>query len=281
MTNGAACPDRLLLSQFLDHALEEQEAHRVAHHLIHCPDCRAQVGHWRHVDDVARAQVPLSQPPLLFSVSASCPPLEKVASYMQGLLPAKEDQQVEQHLQDCETCFREAKDAARIQIFLASLQEAPVSASLKAQVANQWEIAEKKASSVPRIVIQLAERGLQLISSYLAPPLLHVEEVFVSQPAYRRGTHSSALALRLQTGESEIHVLATPEDEGVTVRLTLLGPERQALSDHRIFIRQHGRAIFSAQTDAQGELHAPRLEPGNYEVACDEIHTTFQLELRP
>jgi hypothetical protein len=171
-------------------------------------------------------------------------------------------------------------DAARIQVFLASLQESPVSASLKTQVANQWEIAEKKEASVPRIVIQLAERGLQLISSYLAPPLLNVQEVFVSQPAYRRGKYSSALTLRLQTGETEMNVLATPENEGVTVLLTLLGSKRQALADHRIFIRQHGRAIFSAQTDQHGVLHVPRLEPGEYEVSCHEIDTTFQLELR-
>lgn len=280
MTNGADCPDLLLLSQFLDHALEEQAAHSVAHHLTFCSECQAQVEQWRRTEGVARVQVPLPGSPLLLPVSLSCPPLEKVVGYMQGLLTVKEDQHLERHLQDCETCFQEAKNAARVQVFLASAPESPAPASLKTQVANQWEAAGKPEASLPRIIIQLTEQGLQLLSSYLAPPLLNVQEVFVSQSTYRRGTPSSALTLRLQTGETEMHVLATPENEGVTVRLTLLGPERQALADYRIFIRQHGRAIFSAQTDAQGELYVPRLEPGSYEVSCHEIHTTFQLELR-
>ena len=85
----------------------------------------------------------------------------------------------------------------------------------------------------------------------------------------------------MNAGEAEIAVLATPEEDGVAVTLTLLGSERKALVDRRIFLRQQGRAIFSAQTDHQGVLRVPRLEPGSYEVACDEIHTTFHLELRP
>jgi hypothetical protein len=89
------------------------------------------------------------------------------------------------------------------------------------------------------------------------------------------------LSLRLNAGEAEIAVLAIPEGDGVAVTLTLIGPERKVLADHRIFIRQQGRAIFSAQTNQQGVLQIPRLEPGSYEVACDEIHTTFLLELRP
>jgi hypothetical protein len=76
-------------------------------------------------------------------------------------------------------------------------------------------------------------------------------------------------------------VLAIPEEDGVAVTLTLLGPERQPIADRRIFLRQQGRAIFSAHTDHQGKLQVPRLDPGSYEVACDELHTTFQLELRP
>jgi hypothetical protein len=116
-----------------------------------------------------------------------------------------------------------------------------------------------------------------LIASHLVAPLLSVEEVFVPQVAYR----SSALNLRLQAGEHTLAVFAIPDDAGVAVTLTLLDREKEALANQRIFLRQQGRAIFSAQTDQQGGLHVPRLEPGEYEVSCHEIQTTFLLELRP
>jgi anti-sigma factor RsiW len=280
MMNGAACPDQLLLSQFLDHELKEREERRIAYHLTQCHDCHAQIERLRHTDGLIRTQLPvasLSSP----SLSPACPPLEKVVAYMQGSLTAPEEQQIEQHIQNCETCFLEAREAARVVVFLQSLQAPPVPAPLKARVATQWKNAESQESSVPGIVIQLAEQGLKLITYYLAPPLSSVQEVFIQQPAYRKGEYSSALTLRLHTGETEIDVRAIPENEGVAVTLTLFGPERKALADRRVFIRQQDRAIFSAQTDDRGELHVPRLEPGEYEVSCHELHTTFQLELRP
>jgi anti-sigma factor RsiW len=283
--NAAACPDQLLLSQFLDHELEEKEAYRIARHLTQCPDCHAQIERLRRIDGRIRTQLPA--PPLpLPSFSPTCPPLEKVVTYMQGSLAAPEEQQIEQHIQHCEACFSEAKEAARIAVFLKSLQTPSVPTAVKTQVATRWET----SVSLPRLVIQMTVQGLRLIESYLVPPLLDVREVVTPLPAFRggptslsvfSGERSSALTLKLQAGEAEMDVLAIPENDGVAVRLTLFDAERTALAERRVFIRQHGRAIFSAQTDAQGELHVPRLEPGEYEVSCHEIHTAFQLELRP
>jgi hypothetical protein len=195
---------------------------------------------------------------------------------MQGSLTAKEESPIEQHLQGCEVCFQQAQEAARVLTFLSSVQMPSVPSSLKMQVATQWE----DFVPLPRLVIQMTVEGLRLIESYLALPLLNVQEVLTPLSAFRRGERSSALTLRLQAGEAEIDMFAIPENDGVAVRLTLFDPEHAALADRRVFIRQQGRAIFSAQTDERGELHVPRLEPGEYEVSCDEIHTTFQFELR-
>jgi hypothetical protein len=195
---------------------------------------------------------------------------------MQGLLAAEEERQIEQHLRTCDACLYEAKETSRILVFLASPQEGPVPASLKAQVASGWNkvSVEEPSLALPRLVIELTERGLRLIESYLTPPLLGVEEL---KPEFR----SSELRLRLHAEDAELGVFAVPEEDGITVTLTLTGPERAALADRRIFVRQHGRAIFSAQTNQQGQLRLPPLEPGSYEVSCHEVLTTFQLELRP
>ncbi|HXG19759.1 MAG TPA: zf-HC2 domain-containing protein [Methylomirabilota bacterium] len=285
MTNSAACPDQLLLSQFLDQELEEKENYRITRHLTHCPDCQAQIERLRHTDRLIRSQLPESPLPLP-SLSPACPPLDGVVAYMQGSLPAPEAQQIEQHIQHCETCFTEAKEAARIAVFLKSPQTPPVPISVKTKVFTPWET----SVSLPRLVLQMTAQGLRLIESYLIPPLLDVQEVFTPLATFRggrtsssafSGERSSALTLRLQAGEVEMDVLAIPEHDGVAVRLTLFDAEHTALANRRIFIRQQGRAIFSAQTDEQGGLHVPRLDPGAYEVSCHEIHTAFQLELRP
>ncbi len=284
MSNDTACPDESLFSQFLDRELEAAEEKQIAHHLATCPECRARMGRIGRAEGIARTQFPVLRSRFFLPTSSShCPSPEKVIAYMQGLLATEDDLQIEQHLQACDVCLYEAKEASRVLFFLSSTQETLVPAALRAQVAMSWENSPAKdyPQSLPRLVIQLAERGLRLIESYLVPPLLEVQEVLAPLSAYRSGDSSSALSLRLNAGESEIVVLAIPEEDGVAVTLTLLGPERKALAHRRIFLRQQGRAIFSAQTDHQGMLQVPRLEPGSYEVACDEIHTTFQLELRP
>lgn len=89
-----------------------------------------------------------------------------------------------------------------------------------------------------------------------------------------------ALNLRLDAGQAEIRLTATQEGEGLALTLTLLSAEQKTLAGQRIFLRQHGRSIFSAKTDNGGTLRIPRLEPGIYEVACPGIAVTFQLELR-
>lgn len=278
MTNGVACPEPLLLSQFLDRELETAEESRIARHLEQCPTCQTQVEQILHTDRLARAQVPVLQPsPSSLTFSSACPPFEKVTAYMQGSLTAQEERAIEQHLQGCEACFQQAKEAAQVLTFLASAQRPPIPISLKTRVATQWEV----FVSLPRLVIQMTVEGLRLIERSLVPPLLEVREVLTPLSAFRRGERSSALTLRLQAGEAEIDVLAIPESDGVAVRLTLFDSERTALADRRVFIRQQGRAIFSAQTDERGELHVPRLAPGEYEVSCHEIHTSFQFELRP
>lgn len=289
MSNGTACPDESLFSQFLDHELEAVEERQIAHHLATCPECCARTESMGRVEGIARAQLPVLHGRSSLPASSSpCPSPETVTAYMQGLLVTADELQIEQHLQACDVCLQDAQEASRVLFFLSSPREAPVPAPLRAQMAMLWESSPAKAhtQSVPRLVIQKAERGLRLIASYLAPPLLEVQEVLASPAAfrgsaYRSGDSSSALSLRLKAEEAEIAVLATPEEDGVAVTLTLFDAERKALANRRIFLRQQGRAIFSARTDHQGVLRVPRLEPGSYEVACDEIHTTFHLELRP
>jgi anti-sigma factor RsiW len=283
MTNGTTCPETSLLSQFLDGELAPAEVSQIKRHLATCADCRTRVGRMEQAEGVARGQLSTARNRLSPPASSECLSPEMVIAYAQHHLSAEDDVKVERHLHTCNACVNEVQGAFRAVSFLSSPQREPVPALLKAQVAALWErsLAQEHVQPLPRVVIQLAKEGLRLLERYLVSPLLDVREIRTPIPAYRTGEGSSALSLRLDAGETEIAVLAVQQGDGVAVKLTLLGAAQKELIGRRIFLRQHGRAVFSAQTDQRGELWIPRLAHGTYEVACHEIHTTFQLELRP
>jgi len=284
MKNRTACPDFSLLSQFLDHELEEEEDKKIRQHVEACPECRAQVGGIERAEGTVRAELAKSPARLsLRKSSQECLSLEIVSAYVQRVLSAEEGVRVERHLQACNACLSEVMEAVRISSSLASAKREPVPTTLKARVASLWESppVKEKAVSLSRLVIQISKKGLRLLEQHLALPLLDVQEILVPMPAYRSEEGPSALNLRINTGQTAIGVTAVQEGEEVVIKMTFLGAEQEGLAGQRVFLRQHGRSIFSARTDGEGVLQVPRLEPGIYEVACPGIDTTFELELRP
>jgi hypothetical protein len=215
--------------------------------------------------------------------SPECLSPETISAYVQRLLPAEEGGQVEKHMQNCDWCVHEVKAAFQIAFSLPSGKREPVPATLKARVAALWEnqAAEEQPVSFSRLVIQFAKRGLRLLEKRLTLPLLDVQEVLVPVPVSRSEESLPALNLTLDAGQTEIRLTAAQEREGLALTMTLLSMEQKALAGQRVFLRQHGRSIFSAKTDSEGTLRIPRLEAGIYEVACPGIPVTFQLELRP
>ena len=284
MTSTPLCPEFSLLSQFLDGDLEKSEANQLSQHMARCQYCRAQIGDLEHAKECERVALSAVQNPISQSLpSAQCIESEMLFAYAQGSLSAADERTVDTHVLACGVCLTEVREVMQAAATLATVNLQSVPAELEVRVESQWVI----TSSLPRLVIQLTQEGLRLIEKYLTAPLLDVQEIFAPLPAYRSrsasgvGRSSPALGLRLDAGEAEISVVAAREQHGVVVKLTLIGTEQKALGGRRVFLRQHGRAVFSEQTDDQGVLFMPLLAPGTYEVACHEIHTTFLLELRP
>jgi hypothetical protein len=185
-------------------------------------------------------------------------------------------QRAESHLERCDVCLIAAHEALRTTRALTSAT-LDVPATLRARVASRWP---ESTSTVARLAIEIARTGLRLLEQHLAPPVLSIEPRLVPLPAYRAGEERAALSVRLRAEHAEIRATLVPEDGAVGVTLLLLGPDGEPLSGQRLYLRQHGSSIFSARTDANGELRLPQLEPGVYEVACPGIHTTFRLDLR-
>jgi len=154
-----------------------------------------------------------------------------------------------------------------------------VPAALRARVASRWS-AQPSEESLTAVVIRIARAGLTLAERHLVAPILGVEEMAAASSAVRADEHADAVSFRILAPEAKIHATVVTEGNAVGLSLTLLGSDDDALGGQRVFLRRHGRSIYSARTDAAGALEMPRLEPGVYEVACPGIGTSFRLDLR-
>jgi anti-sigma factor RsiW len=283
MTTPTACPDFSSLSQFFDRELEPEEQQKIGYHIATCPTCHPLLARLEHVEELMRKKsTTLSSGPNLESTAQECLSPELVSAYMQQELPLADGARVESHLQQCDMCLSEVREAFQIVTALTSAKRELVPAVLKARVAALWQETEKQeeAASFSRLVIQATKRGLQLLEQHLTFPFLEMQQMFVPMPVYRAEDGPSALRLNLTTGQATIRVTAVQEGRGAALKLTFFDAKQEAIAGQRIFLRQQGRAIFSAKTDEEGVLRTPHLEPGTYEVACFGMNTNFQLELR-
>jgi hypothetical protein len=89
-----------------------------------------------------------------------------------------------------------------------------------------------------------------------------------------------ALTFRLEAGDMSVHVAAAPREEGLALTLTFYRAGQEVLTGTRVTIRQNGRTVLSTKTDRLGQVKAPHLAPGVYEVTCREPQVAFHLEVR-
>ena len=91
---------------------------------------------------------------------------------------------------------------------------------------------------------------------------------------------ATALSFELHAAEATITTTITPAGDGVGLTVRIRDEDGGALADQRVFLRRHGRSLYSARTDADGLLRMPGVERGVYEVACPGVGATFRLDLR-
>ena len=284
MSTNAPCPTPLLLSQYLDHEVESSAAQQMSHHVKTCSLCYTQLRQLERVDGGMKAM--LSKALVLatpdHAPSPACLVPEIITAYLDRVLSREESLHAEQHLQTCDWCVQEVTDATHLVAALATPTRLPVPNALTQQVAAGWEPSriEKAKTTLSRLVIQVAKKGMALIEQHLTPPFLNVEEILAPAGAYRTAEGTTTLDLNIKTEQTEIHVTSVQEGEGMSLRLTFLDLAQEALAGQRVFLRQQGMPIFSAKTDHQGVLRTPHLEPGMYEIDCPTTQAAFALEVR-
>lgn len=277
MTTVDACPDRATLSQLVDGELSPTLTATTHRHVGACSHCRPLVAALERAADAGRMAVrrqsaaPSSAPP----AADACLAPEDLAGCAARALSDDDLRRAETHLAHCDACLLATREALAT---MHALTSAPleVPASLRARVASQWP---ESSATITRLAIEIGRTGLRLLAQHLALPVLSIEPQLVPLAVHRAGEDAAALTIRLAAENGEIRATLVPEDGAVGVTLLLLGSEGAPLSGQRLYLRQHGSAIFSARTDASGELRLPRMEPGVYDVACPGIDTTFRLDL--
>jgi len=276
------CPEPLVLSQLVDGELAPVEASSVGAHLETCAACRDRLSRLEWASSVLRAaMVSLSSPAAEGTVGGSgeCLAPELVAGWVQRALPSTDLRRVEAHLERCDGCLGEAMGAAHLMARLDVGTSAPVPAALAERVASRLG-ATPVGESLTRLVIRIARAGATLVERHIVAPILDLEVVPVPATAVRAGETGEVVSFHLRAAEAQIRGTIVPQGAGVRLVLLLLGGTDEALSGQRVFLRRHGRSIYSVRTDAAGRLETPRIEPGVYEVACPAIGTSFRLDLR-
>ncbi len=277
------CPDMLLLSQLLDGEPSPTEAARLRMHVDACAGCRDRLARLEHATAAAGAALATHEPAPWGARAAWAPDClspERIAGWAARALAADDRRDADAHLARCDVCLDDAVAAARMVATLDAQPGAPVPEALRARVASRWG-AVPASTSLTALVIRVARAGVALLERHVVAPILDVEEVRLPAPAVRAGESADPVSFRIRAPEAQICATIMPEGTAVGLRLSLLGSDDLALAGQRVFLRRHGRSIYSARTDATGELRLPRIEPGLYEVSCPGIGTSFRLDLRP
>jgi hypothetical protein len=276
------CPDLLLLSQLLDAELPPtSDPAAVRLHVETCATCRDQLARLDRATAAARAALAASEPLAPLAAPApDCLTPDHIAAWAGRAFAGDELRATDTHLERCDTCLEEALAAVRTMATLDADPAVAVPDALRARVSSGW--GDVPASrSLTELVIRVARAGATLLERCVVAPILDVEELVRPAPAVRAGEQTDALSFRIQAPEAQICATIVPEGEAVGLSLSLLGADDLALAGQRVFLRRHGRALYSARTDAAGALRLPRIEPGVYEVSCPGIGASFRLDLRP
>lgn len=276
-------PHLLVLSQLADGELPAAESRWIEAHVADCPSCRARLARLARVlaktstsEHLATAVAAAAEP----ARAAACPAPSVLAGWHDPAVPLAERASLGRHLESCDPCLGESLAASRLLARLDATPPVPVPAALRARVASRWlETVAGEGSALSRLVVRVTRAGAELLESHLLEPLRDLVAVPVAAPAMRGEAVASALSFELHAAAATITTTIAPAGDGVGLTLRIVDEHGAALADQRVFLRRHGRSLYSARTDGDGILRMPGVERGVYEVACPGIGAAFRLDL--
>jgi hypothetical protein len=273
-------PHLLVLSQLADGELPEAEAGVIAAHVTACPSCGTRLARLARALDATARAARLDPASRAAARTTACPSPSALAGWRDPAAPAAERAVLAPHLESCDGCLDQALAASRLLARLDASPPLPVPAALRARVASRWPEPVPEESALSRLVVRVTRAGAELLESHLLAPLRELAELPLPAPAVRGGAVASAMSFKLHAPEATITTTIEPAGDGVGLTVRIESEDGDALADQRVFLRRHGRSLYSARTGGDGSLRMPGVERGVYEVACPGIATFFRLDLR-
>ena len=276
-----SCPDLLVLSQLLDEEIPLADAAPIRSHAASCAACGARITRLTDAVAAMKAVANASADAARSAASAlpGCLSASQLATWLDGTAPESERRTAAAHLDGCDLCLGEAVAAARVMTRLDATPPHRVPMALTARVASRWRAAAP-GPSLATLVVAVTRAGARLVEKHLVAPFLDIAEVGAPAPAFRAEEPPAELRFQLLAADTRIRATIFSAGDAIGLVLALEEASGERLADQRIFLRQRGRPIFSARTDAEGVLRTPGLERGVYEVSCPGISTSFRLDLR-
>ena len=274
------CPELLSLSQLADGELPASEAASLEGHVAGCASCETRLARLQRALEAASTQARTARSARPETARApDCLSPTELARWLDAGAPASARAAATRHVERCNACLEDALAAHRLMARLARTPHASVPAALQARVAAQWPI-PAPTELLSRVVVRVTRTGAELLERHLIAPLRELVELGQPLPAMRSEAGSRELRFRLEAAAATVEISVMPTGDQVGLLLTIASDAGEVLADQRVFLRRHGRSIYSARTDGAGILRLPALERAVYEVACPGIATAFRLDLR-
>jgi anti-sigma factor RsiW len=283
MTVEDVCPEISILSSLLDGEFAGDERARVEQHAQNCPNCSARIKDLELLDramikDFAKPEGRADRSP-----SGSCVTAEEMTSYLHDLLSNEERAKVENHLDGCDACLGELTALAKVETQLASSSTRPLPDPLRKRVEALWNEGQKAKERVLSAVFRLAGEGIEIIRDSLFPQGLVFQEVFAPAGAYRSGAKAaspSGITVKRQMPGFQFSLLVEREREDrAGLKVKLEDEKASALADRRVLLRREGVLLFSARTDADGNLMISSLEPGIYQLGMTISEKEYYVDI--
>lgn len=269
-------PDLEILSQILDGELSPTAAAATSSHLEGCATCRRRLERLQRLAAVALDQAGAEARPVA-SRRRECPGVSGLMGWRDPAIPAAQGAALRRHLETCDACLGEAMAASRLLARLDATPSLAVPRELKARV-EALAAKPLAAGELSRLVVRVARAGAELLESHVLAPLR--ELTLLPAPLAAVRSEASGLSFELRAPDAVITTTVVPSGEDVGVLVAMADEAGRPLVGQRVYLKRHGRALYSARTDDAGTLRLPAITRGLYEVACPGVATAFCLDLR-
>jgi anti-sigma factor RsiW len=282
------CINTETLAMYLKNELDSQQYQTVTAHLHTCQHCVQRLSTLQYHDGLLTYAFYRGQgSPVL--ADCACYHAENISAYVTGQLPLQETQELEQHLQTCDTCLGEVMVAHKMWHVLQRENRETPPEHLVATVQDNI-LARAQTSPMEKLgalIVQVTATGLRFLEATLVPAHVQVAVAGYATPTgVLRETQSPQETVPLveiqQIVRELIVSLHVIYEERNTAMLRLqLRKQNRPLARRRVILSNAERRLASRLTSASGEVVFQRLPHGTYTIAMPQEHVETACVLCP